>query len=228
MIEDPPLLTIRRGFARPRADQVSAFAGVPTGFIVDALGGGGALDARIKPVGGARSFHGVALTCDPGPGDNLALFGALTAARASDVVIAARAGVVSNAVTGDLVLGMMKNAGVAAFVTDGAVRDVAGIQTVGLPCFAAAVSPNSPSRVGPGSVGLPIVVGGVAVAPGDIVVGDQDGVVVVPRARIDIVIARLTTIGSAEAAYDKKVREGMVIPDFVQALIDTGRFKEID
>jgi 4-hydroxy-4-methyl-2-oxoglutarate aldolase len=228
MIEDPPLLTIRRRFPRPTAAEVAAFAGLPTGFVVDALGGGGALAAPVKPVTSAQSLCGVALTCDPGPADNLALFGAIAAAAPGDIVVAARHGFLGNAVTGDLVLGMMKNRGIAGFVTDGAVRDVAGIRAVGLPCFAAAVSPNSPSRVGPGSVGLPIVIGGVAVASGDIVVGDADGVVVVPQARIAATIARIATVRAAEAALDRKVRDGLAIPDFIQGLIDAGRFHEID
>lgn len=228
MIEDPPLLTIRRRFQRPAAADVAAFAGLPTGFVVDALGGGGALAHHVKPVGAARSLCGVALTCDPGPADNLALFGAITAAMPGDVVVAARHGFLGNAVTGDLLLGMMKNRGIAGFVTDGAVRDVAGIESVGLPCYAAGVSPNSPSRVGPGSVGLPVVVGGVAVASGDIIVGDADGVAIVPQARIAATLARIASVRAAEAALDRKVRDGLAVPDFVQALIDAGRFNEID
>jgi 4-hydroxy-4-methyl-2-oxoglutarate aldolase len=228
MIEDPPLLTIRRRFPRPAPAEVDAFSGLPTGFVVDALGGSGALAAAVKPIGAIPTLCGVALTCDPGPGDNLALFGAIGVAAPGDIVVAARHGFLGNAVTGDLVLGMMKNRGIAGFVTDGAVRDVAGIRDVGLPCFAAAVSPNSPSRAGPGSVGLPVVVGGVAVASGDIIIGDADGVVVVPQARIAAAIARLPSVRAAEAALDRKVRDGLTIPDFVQALIDAGRFHEID
>ncbi len=228
MIEDAPLLTIRRRFPRPSPAEVRAFAGLQTGFVVDALGGSGALAAPIKPVTPVQSLCGVALTCDPGSGDNLALFGAITVAEPGDIVVAARHGFLGNAVTGDLVLGMMKNRGIAGFVTDGAVRDVAGIRGVGLPCFAAGVSPNSPSRVGPGTVGLPIVIGGVAVASGDIIVGDEDGIVVVPQARIAATIARIATVRSAEAALDAKVRGGLVVPDFVQALVDAGRFKEVD
>ena len=228
MIEDAPLLTIRRRFPRPSPADVRAFAGLPTGFVVDALGGSGALAAPVKPVGSVQSLCGVALTCDAGPADNLALFGAITVAEAGDVVVAARHGFLGNAVTGDLLLGMMKNRGIAGFVTDGAVRDVPGIRSVGLPCFAAAVSPNSPSRVGPGSVGLPVVIDSVAVASGDIIVGDEDGVVVVPHARIAATIARIASVRSAEAALDAKVRAGLAVPDFVQALIDAGRFKEVD
>jgi 4-hydroxy-4-methyl-2-oxoglutarate aldolase len=131
-------------------------------------------------------------------------------------------------VAGDLLLGMMKNRGVVAFVTDGYVRDVVGIRAVGLPCYAAGLTPNSPARNGPGSIGLPVVVGGVAVGPGDIVIGDEDGVVVVPFARIDQVVERLPSIRAAEASLDAKVKAGLEVPDFIQALIDGGRFREVD
>ena len=228
MIGDPPLLTVRRNFTRPSAQAVAAFAGLPTGFVVDALGGRGALDGLIKPIGDADRFCGVALTCAAGPADNLAVFGTLAVARKGDIVIAAADGFSRTAVTGDLLLGMMKNLGIAGFVTDGFVRDIAGIRSVGLPCFAAGVTPDSPARSGPGSVGLPIVVGGVAVASGDIVVADEDGVVIVPAAQIEATIARLPAVKAAEAALDARVKAGLVIPEFLKALIDGKRFLEID
>ena len=88
MIEDPPLLTVRRRFARPTRAQLDAFAGVPTGFVADAMNGRGALDARIKPIGRTpASFHGVAITCHAGPADNLALFGALAYGERGDVMV---------------------------------------------------------------------------------------------------------------------------------------------
>lgn len=227
MIEDAPLLAIRRDFPRPPADQVAAFAGLQTGFVVDALGGRGALDGRIKPIGPALSFCGIALPCHAGPADNLAAFGALSIAQAGDVIVCAADAFEQNAVLGDLMLGMMKNRGVAAFVTDGFVRDLIGIRAVGLPCFAAGLTPNSPARNGPGTVGLPVVVGGVTIGPGDVVLGDEDGVVVVPFARIEETVARLPIVRAAEAALDTKVKAGLEIPDFIQALIDGGRFREI-
>ena len=224
MIEDPPLLTIRRRFARPRPDQVAAFKGLPTGFIIDAMNGRGALDGAVKPIAGSAPFSGVALTAEAGPSDNLACFGALQVAAPGDVVVCASDGFRATAIIGDLMAGMMKNAGIAAFVTDGFVRDIAGIRAVGLPCYAAGVTPNSPVRNGPGTVGFPVVVGGVAVGPGDIVVGDEDGVVVVPFARIDETIARLPLVRQAEADLEAKVKAGLVMPDF----IDTSRFQTID
>ena len=227
MIADPPLLQIRRNFARPSAEQLAAFAGLQTGFIVDAMNGRGALDGRVKPIGPAQTFCGIALPCHTGPNDNLAVFGALTVAQPGDVILAAAEDFATAAVIGDLLLGMMKNTGVAAFVTDGCVRDQQGIRAVGLACFAAGVTPNSPVRNGPGKVGLPVVIGGVTVGAGDIVVGDEDGVVVVPFARIDEVIAKLAAVRAAEADLDAKVKAGLKVPPFLQAMVDAGRFEEV-
>ncbi len=228
MIKDPPLLQIRRSFPRPTSTQVRAFAGLQTGFVVDALNGRGALDRHIKPIGGARTFCGVALPCHAGANDNLAAFGTLTVAQPGDVVLCATESFSTASVTGDLLIGMMKNVGITAFVTDGLVRDQQGIRAVGLPCFAAGVSPNSPVRSGPGTVGLPIVVGGVAVGPGDIVIGDEDGVVVTPFAQIEATIERLKDVKAAEADLDAKVKGGLKVPGFIQAMVDSGKFLEVD
>ncbi len=103
---------------------------------------------------------------------------------------------------GDLVAGMARNKGAVALVTDGLVRDLAGLRQVGLPVFAAGITPNSPTRQGPGTAGLPIVVGGVRVESGDVLVGDLDGVVVIPQARLAAVVDRLATIRQKEAALD--------------------------
>jgi 4-hydroxy-4-methyl-2-oxoglutarate aldolase len=227
MIEDPPLLQVRRGFARPTREQIEALRGLQTGFVVDAMNGRGGLDGRIKPITEARVFCGVALPCYAGAADNLAAFGALSIAQPGDVIVCATDSDSATAVTGDLLLGMMKNTGVIAFVTDGFVRDLRGLRSVGLPCYAAGLTPNSPARNGPGTVGLPIVVGGVAVSAGDIVLGDEDGVVIVPAARIEETIARLPAVRAAEADLDAKVKAGLGIPAFIQQLIDSGRFTEV-
>lgn len=229
MIEDPPLLTLRRNFARPTESQVAAFEGVPTGFVVDAMNGRGALDCRIKPISETQArFHGVAVTCDNGPADNLAAFFATEIAVPGDVIVAATDAFMATAVAGDLMLGMARNKGAAAFVTDGLVRDITGIRDVGMPCFSAGVTPNSPVRNGPGTVGQPIVVGGVRVDAGDIIVGDIDGVVVVPHGAIDDVISRLAEIRAAEKELDAQVRDGLTTPPFLQAFYDSGQIQEID
>ncbi|HZH06968.1 MAG TPA: hypothetical protein VEY69_09860 [Lautropia sp.] len=210
MIDDAPRIRIAERLRRPRSEQVAALTGVPTGFLVDALGGMGAMDYRIKPVVPEQStFCGAALTCDAGPADNLAVLASLDSLQKGDVIIAASGGHLGCAVTGDLLLGMARNSGAIGFVTDGCVRDIPGIRQVGLPCFAAGVTPNSPAKQGPGTVGFAVIVGGVAVATGDIVAADQDGVVVVPFERIDACIEQLIRVRAAEADLDAKVKGGL-------------------
>ena len=228
MIKDPPLLKIRRNFTRPTEALLAGFAGVPTGHLVDAMGGGGCLDCRIKPlVEPGEIMVGTAVTCHAGPADNLALFGALHAARKGDILVCATDSFTGAAVAGDLLMGMAANRGIAGLVTDGLVRDILGILKVGLPVYCTGLTANSPARNGPGTVGLPIIIGGLKVDSGDIIVGDRDGVVVVPLAEAAAVLSRLGEVKAAEASLDAKVRAGLEIPDFIQAIIDSDRVEEI-
>ena len=208
MIEETPPLAFAPAFERPPAALVERLRGVPTSFVVDAMGGAGALDWRIKPIVG-RSLIGVALTCDCGPNDNLAPIAAVAEAEPGDVLVAATKCFAGAAVMGDLLIGVARNRGVVGFVTDGLVRDLDELEALNLPIFAMGVSPNSPGKRGPGAVGLPIVCGGAAIASGDVIVGDRDGVVVVPRARLPATLDNLDRVKAAEAAMLERVRGGL-------------------
>jgi 4-hydroxy-4-methyl-2-oxoglutarate aldolase len=208
MIEEPPPLVFAAAIERPPAELVEGFRGASTSFIVDAMGGSGALDWRIRPIVG-NSLFGVALTCDCGPNDNLALIAACGESQPGDVLVAATGGFAGAAVTGDLLLGVARNRGVVGLVTDGLVRDLADLEALNLPVYAMGVSPNSPGKRGPGAVGLPIICGGCAIAAGDVVVGDRDGIVVVPRARLAETLANFVQVKAAEAALLKRVRAGL-------------------
>jgi 4-hydroxy-4-methyl-2-oxoglutarate aldolase len=229
MIKDPPLLTIKRSFPRPGADELAPFATVQTGYVVDAMEGRGALDHRIKPLAPVASvLVGTAITCHCGPADNLALFAALATARPGDILLAATDGFAGTSITGDLLMGMARNRGLSGLVTDGLARDLAGILGVGLPVYCMGLSPNSPARNGPGSVGLPIVMGGVTIGSGDIVVADNDGVVIVPHSLIREVIGRLPAIRAAESSLESKVKGGLEIPDFIQSILASDRVVQIE
>jgi 4-hydroxy-4-methyl-2-oxoglutarate aldolase len=229
MITDPPVLTVRRGFARPSTDLLNGFRGVPTGYLVDAMGGRGCLPHAIRPLFPEKSgLFGVAITCHAGPADNLALFGALHLVESGDVIVAATDGFTGTSVTGDLVLGMARNKGAAGFVTDGLVRDIAGIEAVGLPVYCAGVTANSPARNGPGTAGLPVVLGDVPIHSGDILVGDRDGVVVVPLQRASEILSMLAAIKATEQELDGKVRDGLQMPDFALAVLQSGKTRYLD
>ena len=229
MIEDPPLLTLKKNITRPTAVQLASLSDASTGVLVDCLGGRGAMCHSVKPVNpDAARFFGVALTCDAGPADNLAVFGALHLAQKGDVIVIASDAFMATAVIGDLVVGMARNNGVKAMVTDGCIRDIQGTIKTGLPCFASGVTPNSPARNGPGTIGLPVTVGGVRVGSGDVISGDADGVVVVPYDRIDEVIARLESVVNAEAALDALVEDGLKMTEFATTVLEGDRIKWID
>jgi 4-hydroxy-4-methyl-2-oxoglutarate aldolase len=225
---EPAALTIRRDWPRPGNEVLERWRGTPSGFAVDALGRSGALAHDIRAVWEGGAFVGSALPVWTTPRDNLAPYAALTVARPGDVMLIATGEAEGFSVVGDLIIGMMRNCGITAVVTDGLVRDVPGIRDVGIPCYARGVSPNSPFKNGPGGVGVPITLGGVVVEPGDIVLGDGDGVVIVPRSRIDEALAELQEVRNKEAAMDAAVRGGMKIPDWVQSALASKPVKWLD
>jgi 4-hydroxy-4-methyl-2-oxoglutarate aldolase len=228
MIEDPPLLAMARHMSRPSPEVVEKFRNAPTSFIVDALGGRGALDWRIKPIGKIMPFAGVAFTCNCGPADNLALCAAVAKCQPGDVIVAAANGFTASSVVGDLLLGIAKNRGAVAFVTDGLVRDQNDIEGLDFPCYAMGATPNSPARNGPGEVGLPIQCGGLSILSGDIVVGDRDGVVIVPYKLIDQTLANLADVRKAEAAMLEKVKAGLTEVSFVTNILEGQRLRMVD
>jgi 4-hydroxy-4-methyl-2-oxoglutarate aldolase len=165
MSEEPPSLVFAPSIERPPAAAIERLQRAPTSFIVDAMGGSGDLDWRVKPIVG-KSLVGVALTCDCGPGDNLSLIAATARSLPGDVLVAATGGFTGAAVVGDLLLGIARNRGVVGIATDGLVRDLADLEALNLPVYATGVTPNSPGKLGP-AVGFPIVCGGQTVSSGD-------------------------------------------------------------
>lgn len=231
MIEEPPVLTIARTLRRPSEAQIAAFRGVPTSVVADALPGG-ALSAAIQPIGGGVDLAchavGPALTADCGPADILATFAALSFVRPGDVIVAAFGTHQGCAAMGDRLAGMMRNAGAAGFVTDGPVRDYAGVVAAGLPVWCSGLTPASPYSNGPGAVGLPVQIGGQEVETGDMVIADRDGVVVVPFERIDAVIERVRRVRELETQLDAQVANGLKAFAPVTALLASDRVRYVD
>jgi 4-hydroxy-4-methyl-2-oxoglutarate aldolase len=219
MAANPPALTVRRNFPRPPESLVKKLAEAPTGWVVDANGRRGALDYRIRPLTRMQRFCGVALTVWSRARDNLTPYAAIQFARPGDVMVIATDAYEEAGVVGDILVGMAKNQGVSAFVTDGMVRDIEGLNTVGIPVFARGLSPNSPYKDGPGTIGLPISLGGLAVDAGDVIIGDQDGVVVVKREALEGVVAALGEIKAKEDKMEKLVAGGAKLPPGLEQII---------
>ena len=130
------------------------------------------------------------------------------------------------AVTGDLLLGMARNRGIAGFVTDGLIRDLVGVLGVGIPVYCAGITANSRRAMGPARSGCPWI-GGVMIFPGDIIVGDRDGVVVVPFGEAHGVLVRLKDVKAAEAGLEAKVKAGLEIPDFIEAILTSDKVEKL-
>lgn len=169
---------------RPAAELVRAYAEIESTNLADAMHGMGVLDGGIRPLVPPRDpIVGPALTCQITPGNGLLIRKAIEVAKPGDVLVVNGFGNLQRAVVGGNVLMSMVVKGITALILDGAIRDLDEAQQIGLPVFARGVIPRAgTNELGKGEVNVPIACGGVAVLPGDLVLADGDGVVVVPRA----------------------------------------------
>lgn len=198
-------VSIASDWERLEAAETRRLGEVPTANVGDALQRMTVLDGGIRPLTLRAALLGNALTVDVRSGDNLAIHRALDDARPGDVLVVNGHGDMTRALVGDLIGEIMVNTGISGAVVDGAVRDVQALSEMGLSVYARATTPAGPFKDGPGAIGAPVAVGGVVVAAGDVLVGDSDGVVVVPRHRVQEVVDAVDGIGEKEEALRQRI-----------------------
>lgn len=169
-------------------DLTTGFAAIPTTIIGDSQDRFG-LPAGLHPMWNSEPFAGEAFTVLTAPGDNLGIHKALAEIRPGQVLVVDGGGYEARALIGDLVAEKARAMKVAALVIDGAIRDVMDIADIGVPVYARAVIPAGPWKNGPFRLSTPVTVGGVVVNPGDIIVGDADGIAVITPPRAAEVLA---------------------------------------
>ncbi|MDQ0821912.1 regulator of RNase E activity RraA [Arthrobacter sp. V4I6] len=177
----PVLEAFDPDFPRPEQDVIDRLAKLPAANIGDAMDRLGVADSAIQAIWPGARFSGPAFTVWTRPGDNQGIHRALESARPGDVVVVAGGGDESRALLGELIGERAINLGIAGFALDGAARDAEALGEIGMPVFARAITPAGPYKNGPSRLGTPIAFGGVPVLPGDIIIGDSDGIVVIPR-----------------------------------------------
>lgn len=190
------------------ADLVERFAALPVANVSDAMGRMAAGGARLRPMHGGGVMAGPAVTVKARPGDNLMLHKALDIAEPGDVVVVDAGGDLANALIGELMVGYAEFRKLGGIVIFGAIRDSAAIRAGSFPVFAAGVTHRGPYKDGPGEVNVPIALDGMVIHPGDLVLGDDDGLVSVAIDEADAVYALAEAKHAAETAQMEKIRRG--------------------
>lgn len=184
-----------------------AWRRVPVAAVGDALGRLGAMDAGIRRLAGTR-LAGFARPVRTAAGDNSTIHAALEGAVAGEVVVIDAEGHLGRAVWGGVLTAAARRAGIAGAVIDGAIRDIDDIAESGFPLYARGICPAGPHKGFDGVVGVSVQCGGVVVHEGDLVVGDADGVVVVPRSDLDEVLARAWETVERERRWRLRIEAG--------------------
>jgi regulator of RNase E activity RraA len=175
------LSDIRRDFTRVSADVAKRAGDFQAAILADVAGRRGTMSGRIAPVSPGMKCAGPAFTIEVRPGDNLMIHAAMMIAKPGDILVIDGKGDRTCALMGAIMINACKQLKIGGVVIDAAIRDSLELRELGFPVFAVGANPNGPTKFVPGRMNWPISCGDIAVAPGELVVGDADGVVVVER-----------------------------------------------
>ncbi|RAI02120.1 methyltransferase [Acuticoccus sediminis] len=202
------------------AEIVARYAALPVANVSDSMwrmsAAGARLTARHKP---DVKMAGPALTVRTRPGDNLLVHKAIEMARPGDVIVVDAGGDLTNSIIGDLMTTLARTRGVAGFVIDGAIRDANDIYESGMAMYAAGVSHRGPYKDGPGEINVPVAVDGMVIEPGDLVLGDCDGVLCVPFDSVEPVLAAAEAKHADEQKEMARIKAGQADRRWVDTIL---------
>lgn len=162
----------------------------------------------LRPFHSGRRVIGTAVTVKTRPGDNMSLHRAFNRLRAGDVLVVDGGGDLQQGLVGEIMMSRAKAMGVAGFVIDGAIRDVGALDRLDFPCFARGVTHRGPYKSGPGEINVPVSIDGMVVMPGDVILGDEDGVIAFDRAVAAELLALVRAQEVREADALRAIAEG--------------------
>jgi RraA family protein len=190
------------------AATVARFRGLPVANISDSMARMTAGGARLRPLHAGGALAGPALTVKTRPGDNLMIHKALDIADAGDVIVVDGGGEMTNALIGEMMVAHAQQRGIAGLVLNGAIRDYDSIHAGAFPVFAAGVTHRGPYKDGPGEINVPIAIDGMVIEPGDLIVGDGDGLLCIPFAQTEDIYKAAKAKNDAEVRQIAAIREG--------------------
>lgn len=203
---------IRTDVPRTDAELVEQLRHHATSNLADAMGRFHFMDFGIRPRSGLP-LCGVAVTVDARPADNLMVHKALEVARPGDIVVVSTNGNTTSAVFGELMCRTAVGAALGGIVVDGAIRDVDAITALEFPAYSRTVTAGGSDKDGPGEINVPISCGNAVVMPGDVIVGDDDGVVVVPREEAREILQLVSALVDREKQRVAEINAGVLFKD---------------
>jgi regulator of RNase E activity RraA len=227
-IKPGPGFRIRRTISRPRPEIVEQFKQFTTPDISDLMNRLYTMASEIQNLVNDLPICGTAVTVKVFPGDNLMVHKALDFAQPGDILVVDAGSTPMNGVIGDLVATKARHRGIQAFVIDGLIRDLPGIQDVDLPTYARGVSPIGPLHRGPGEINFPVSCGGIVVMPGDIILGDKNGVTVVRSDFAEDILQLAYTQRASLEPYVANVKKGIFSNEWVDNMLNDAGCLQVD
>lgn len=215
---------IIRDFERPSQELIDGFKGIPVANIDDCMGRIAAVDQSIKPYSSKKSVLGPAFTIKVPEGDNLMFHAAMDLAKPGDVIVIDAGGSMSRSIFGELMINYCAKRNLGGVIVDGCIRDLDTISKLDFSVYAKGVTPNGPYKNGPGEINTPISFGGRPICPGDIIVGDEDGIVVIKPEEAEELIAKARKVLETETKVLETIEnDGTFIRPWVE-----GKLKELN
>ena len=206
-------------FQAEDSSALELLGGIPTPILSDNMARLFAVGPALRPYHRGGALIGSALTVRTRPGDNLMVHKAIDLAEPGDVIVVDAGGDLTNAIVGEIMTTLAQRRGVAGMVIDGAVRDLDAIAASDFPVYARGITHRGPYKDGPGEINVVITVGGQTIAPGDILVGDADGVLAVPRKEAPRVAALARAQMDREAATLRAIADGSIDRSWVDEML---------
>lgn len=201
------------------AAMVEKFRPLPVANVSDMMARLTAGGARLRPYHAGGVMAGPAFTVKTRPGDNLMVHKALDMAEPGDVIVVDAGGDLTNAIIGELMLAHAVHRKLGGIVINGAVRDVAALRTSGFPVFAAGATHRGPYKDGPGEINVPVAIDGMVIEPGDLVLGDDDGILCVPFDQVETVYAATKSKHESEIRQMAEIEAGKSDRSWVDATL---------
>jgi len=210
---------------------LAGFSGIPAANIADCMGRSCALDPRIRLLSSPQQSItvGVALTVKSRCGDNLMIHKALDMAKPGDVIIVSNeGGILNRSLMGEIMFTYAGYKKITGIVLDGPIRDIEAASTINYPIYGTGTTPGGPYKEGPGEINVPISCGGISVNPGDIIVMDADGVIVIPLADAAAILESASTFQAQDVAKVLAAADGTAKREWVDKKLDEKEIEIID